>query len=181
MLLKNINMKTREFLTILEENPNKVLRFEYHKGQFAREDFHLTEIKNVTYSSVDCGGVANEWKETIVQIWENSFPDGNYVDTSKALEIANRVDGINPIFKDVEVKFEYGNSLFHTAVMGVGEVEIGDAITVKLFTENTTCKAQDRATTPEEKAAACCPPQPKIKVQLVEMSGESCAPGSGCC
>lgn len=174
-------MKTNEFFNLLEQNPNKNLRFEYHKGQFAREDFHLTEIKNVTYDTVDCGGVVNEWKETIVQLWENSVPDGNYVDTSKALEIANTVDRVRPIFKDTEIKFEYGNSLFHTAVLSVGEVEIGEAVTVKLFTEATTCKAQDRATTPQEKAVACCPPQPKIKVQMTELSVESCAPGSGCC
>ena len=174
-------MKTNEFLNILEQNPNKVLRFEYHKGQFAREDFHLTEIKNVTYDTVDCGGMVNEWKETIIQIWENSTPDGNYVDTTKALGIAKRVDAVRPINKEVEVKFEYGNSLFHTAVLSVGEVEIAEAITVKLFTESTTCKAQDRATTPEEKATACCPPQPKLKIQMVVASGESCEPGSGCC
>ncbi|MEZ7900328.1 MAG: DUF6428 family protein [Flavobacteriales bacterium] len=175
-------MKTKEFLTLLEENPNKNLRFEYHKGQFAREDFHLTEIKNVTYDTVDCGGMLNEWKETIVQIWENTTPDGNYVDTTKALEIAMKVDAVRPIVKDTEVKFEYGNSLFHTAVLSVGEVEVEEAVTIKLFTEATTCKAQDRATTPEEKAAACCPPQPKIKVQITEIAGgETCAPGSGCC
>ena len=98
-------MKTKEFLTLLEENPNKNLRFEYHKGQFAREDFHLTEIKNVTYDTVDCGGMLNEWKETIVQIWENTTPDGNYVDTTKALEIAMKVDAVRPIVKDTEVKF----------------------------------------------------------------------------
>lgn len=174
-------MKTKEFLTLLEENPNKNLRFEYHKGQFAREDFHLTEIKNVTYDTVDCGGVINQWKETVVQLWENSTPDGNSVDTTKALEIAMRVDSVRPIYKDVEIKFEYGNSLFHTAILSVGEVEIGESITVKLFTESTACKAQDRATTPEEKAVACCPPQPKIKVQMTESVSESCAPGSGCC
>ncbi|MGB1041491.1 MAG: DUF6428 family protein [Flavobacteriales bacterium] len=178
-------MKTSEFLTVLEQNPNKKLQFEYHKGQFAREDFHITEIKNVTYDTVDCGGIRNEWSETIVQLWENQKPDGNYVDTSRALHIADSVEKVRPTFKDTEIKFEYGNSLFHTAILNVEHIEIGEEVTVKLFPESTTCKAQDRAGTDAEKAEACCAPQVKPRISIKELAsvaeGETCAPGSGCC
>ncbi|HID91615.1 TPA: hypothetical protein EYP45_00635 [Candidatus Peregrinibacteria bacterium] len=175
-------MKTKEFIKILEENKGKLLQFEYSKGQFTRADFHLTEIKNVTYDTVDCGGLQNKWEETIVQIWENEVPDGNLVDTTKALEIFERVDKVRPIFKETEIKFEYSNSIFHTSVMPVSEVVIGDRITVKLFIENTTCKAQDRAVTDEEKANACCPPVEKQKINLERIEEASCCdPSSDCC
>jgi len=178
-------MKTSEFLNILESNPNKKLQFEYHKGQFAREDFHITEIKNVTYDTVDCGGIRNQWNETIVQLWENQRPDGNYVDTSRASHIANSVEKVRPTFKDTEIKFEYGNSIFHTAVLNVENVEVGETVNVKLFPESTTCKAQDRAGTDAEKAEACCAPLAKIKITMQDLSsvaaGETCEPGGGCC
>lgn len=174
-------MKTSEFLEILEQNQEKILQFEYSKGQFVRPDFHLTEIKNVTLDTVDCGGIQNKWTETVVQIWENSFPDGNFVDTTKALQIFNDVEKVRPTFKDSEIKFEYSNSIFHTSTMRVSEIEIGERITAKLFTDDTTCKAQDRATTPEGKAAACCSPEEKTKVALAEVSNSCCEPSSGCC
>ncbi|APD06126.1 hypothetical protein UJ101_00587 [Flavobacteriaceae bacterium UJ101] len=156
---------TNEFLNVLIENPNKILEFEYTEGKFARKDYHLTEFKNVTFDTVDCGGVANKWEETHIQIWENEEFEANHsVDTTKALKIFEIVEKTRPTFKETEIKFEYGNAEFHTAVMGIKGIAIhADKVVVKLFNENTTCKAKDRATTKEEKEAACC------------------APASGCC
>ncbi len=157
-------MKTREFLSVLSQNPDLPLQFEYEEGKFARADYHITEIKNVSYDSVDCGGVRNQWTETIVQLWENETPEPNHsVNTNKALQIFLAVQKVRPFFREVEMKFEYGNSNFHTAIMKVKGVEVTDKVTVKLLPENTTCKAKDRALTVEEKSKACC------------------TPGSGCC
>ena len=99
----------------------------------------MTEIKNVTYDTVDCGGMLNEWKETIVQIWENTTPDGNYVDTTKALEIAMKVDSVRPIVKDTEVKFEYGNSLLYLKNIGIDNYKEKWLVdnNSKIFYENT--------------------------------------------
>ena len=60
-------MITQAFLDILIQNPKLPLYFEYQTGQFVRSDYHITEIKNVSYDTVDCGGVQNKWEETIVQ------------------------------------------------------------------------------------------------------------------
>lgn len=156
---------THDFLNVLIENPNKTLVFEYEKGKFARKDYHLTEFKNVTYDTVDCGGVSNQWEEMHVQLWENeTFEPNHTVNTTKALKIFEVVEKTRPTFKNVEVKFEYGNADFHTAVMGIDRIAVhADQIVVKLYSENTTCKAKDRAQNIEEKNAACC------------------APASGCC
>ena len=156
---------TSEFLNILRDNPNKVLQFEYSEGKFARADFHLTEFKNVTFDTVDCGGISNKWEETHVQIWENDHFEPNHsVNSNKALSIFETVEKTRPTFKETELKFEYGNSEFHAAVMSVSSIAIhSDKIIVKLLGENTTCKAKDRAKTNTEKETACC------------------APSSGCC
>ena len=185
-------MTTLEFLNVLEQHQDLPLLFEYKKGAFTRMDYHLTEIKNVSFDTVDCGGLQNNWKEVHVQLWENAIPEPNHrVDTTKALKIFQVVQKVRPTLTDVEIKFEYGNESFHTAISPVRAMEVYDnQIIVKLGKEETTCKAQDRATTSEEKAAACCSPADVVQVKkkpmvnlsnLVATKEECCTPGSGCC
>jgi hypothetical protein len=180
-------MKTTEFTKILQENPEKGLFFEYQSGQYVRTDYHITEIKNVNFDTVDCGGIRNQWSEVHVQLWENEIPEPDHaVDTSKAMKIFDVVNRVRETYPDSVIKFEYGNSIFPTAVLPVHQIkDTGNALIVQLVADQTTCKAKDRATTPEEKAAACCGPvseKPKIRVSLASLqAAESCEPGSGCC
>ncbi len=183
-------MKASEFINVLGNNPDLPLSFEYKEGSFARADFHLTEFKNVTFDTVDCGGVQNNWQEVHVQLWENEIPEPNHrVDTSKAFKIFQDVAKVRPNLNDVELKFEYGNANFHAAILPVGAVEVlQNQIIVKLGEEKTCCKAKDRATTPEEKAVACCSPVSEVAQKpLVNLSNlmatknNSCEPGGGCC
>ena len=180
-------MTTRDFIQLLKSNPDKALYFEYQKGFYARPDYHITEIKNVSFDTVDCGGLQNKWEETHVQLWENELPEPNHqVNTTKALHIFEAVDRVRPTFSDTEIMFEYGNSNFHKAPLAISNIiNSDDKLIVQLFATATSCKAQDRATTPEEKAMACCAPaeKPKMKINLKDFSteGASCAPGSGCC
>jgi hypothetical protein len=94
-----------------------------------------------------------------------------------------------PNLSEVELKFEYGNTNFHTAVLPIGTLEIHEnQIIIKLGEDQTCCKAKDRAETPEEAAAACCSPiveitkKPRVNLSdLIATNGNSCTPGSGCC
>jgi hypothetical protein len=177
-------MKTHEFISTLKTNPGKTLYFEYRSGAFVRSDYHITEIKNVSYDTVDCGGIQNTWQEVHIQLWENSLPEPEHeVNTTKALKIFEVVEKTRPTAQDVEIKFEYGNSSYPTAVLPVFEiVDAGNALIVKLTSDQTTCKAKDRATTPEEKAAACCGPVTKPKLRISDLNQQaSCTPESGCC
>lgn len=180
-------MKTNQFTKTLQENPNKALFFEYQTGQYLRTDYHITEIKNVNFDTVDCGGIRNQWSEVHIQLWENEIPEPNHgVDTDKAMKIFDVVNRSRETYPESEIKFEYGNSSFPTAVLPVNQIkDTGDALIVQLVADQTTCKAKDRATTPEEKAAACCGPaavsvKPKLSLASVQAAA-SCAPGSGCC
>jgi hypothetical protein len=180
-------MKTSEFIKILRKNPNKALFFEYQPNQFVRTDYHITEIKNVTFDTVDCGGIRNEWSEVHVQLWENQIPEPNHLlDTTKALSIFEVVNRIRETYPEAEIRFEYGNSIFPTAVLPVHRIkDTGNTLIVQLVPDQTTCKAKERATTPEEKAAACCGPvskKPKISLSMASLQAiNSCEPGSGCC
>ncbi|MCQ0110172.1 DUF6428 family protein [Zhouia amylolytica] len=179
-------MKTSEFISLLEKHPDLPLYFEYKPGLYTRNDYHITEIKNVSFDTVDCGGIQNKWEETHVQLWENEVPEPNHkITTSKALKIFQLVEKMRPTFQNVEVKIEYGNKNFHTAILPVHNIQVyEDKLIVKLVQEHTTCKAKDRATTADEKADACCsaPAKPeKKKIKLAEVQENACSPGNGCC
>ena len=163
-------MKTKEFLSLLEENPNKQLRFEYAPGKFVGHNYHITEIKNITIDSVDCGAGVDFWKETVIQLWES--PDENdtleYMTSLKALGILNKVDEIKPMEKEVEVKFEYSNERFHTAQLFVNDFSLDtDKLIMKLGVKQTDCKARETCGAPVQ--------------NVVQKEGATCAPGSGCC
>lgn len=163
-------MKTNEFLSLLQEHPNKSLRFEYKNGHYVGANYHITEIKNITIDAVDCGAKTDFWKETIVQLWESPSEKDKreYMSASKALSILTRVDAIKPMEKEVEVKFEYSNPSFHTAQLFVHGYDLSaDQITLKLGVEHTDCKAKDECGVPMEVG--------------VGQENNSCAPGSGCC
>ncbi|QCX01399.1 hypothetical protein FGM00_15250 [Aggregatimonas sangjinii] len=163
-------MKTDELLSLLNEHPNKKLLFEYTPGNYVAPNYHITEVKNITIDSVDCGAGVDFWKETIIQLWES--PDEkdtlDYMTASKALGILNKVDQIKPMERAVEVKFEYSNRHFHTAQLFVNDVMLqDDTLMLKLGVEQTDCKARETCGVPAE---------------VNNLSDNtSCAPGSGCC
>ncbi len=158
-------MKTSEFLSLLKEHSNKSLLFEYKEGQYVGANYHITEIKNITIESVDCGARADSWKETIVQLWESPADLGKteYMSISKALGILNKVAGIRAMEKNAEVKFEYSNADFHTAQLFVNDYELNnDQLIIKLGVLKTDCKAKEACGVPVEtnvKEEACCAPE----------------------
>lgn len=162
-------MKTHEFLSLLKENPNKNLLFEYKPGELVAANYHITEVKNVTIDSVDCGAGTDFWKETIIQLWESPREKGkrDYMSAYKAFSILNKVDKLKPMEKDVEVKFEYSNPNFHTAQLFVNAHQVaGENLVFHLGVEKTDCKAKETCGVP---------------VATVADEVASCAPGSGCC
>ncbi len=158
-------MKVKEFIKVLEQNTGKELLFAYTRDQFAGANYHLTEVKNVTFDTTDCGGKTNYWEETHFQLWESPKELGkrSYMTTDKILAILRRVDGIKPIRQETELKIEYGNVDFPTSVMPVDKIDKDERrVYVNLFSEATRCKANDVCELTalevqgEKEAAACC-------------------------
>ncbi len=161
-------MQTREFLSLLEDHKDKSLVFEYRPGERVQPNYHITEIKNITVESVDCGAGTDFWKETIVQLWESPEEKGKtqYMSAFKALGILNKVDRMKTMERNAELKIEYSNAHFHTAQLFVSAcVQSDHEIIFKLAVEKTDCKAKEACGVPEVSAS----------------SEAACAPGSGCC
>jgi len=94
----------------------------------------------------------------------------------KALGILKKVGKMKPYELDSEVKFEYGNSLFHTAQLFVSDFEIkNNNLLIKLAIEKTDCKAKEECGISTELNGAV----PETVGASTDAS--SCAPGSGCC
>jgi len=165
-------MNTSEFLSLLKQHQDKSLLFEYADGKLVGANYHITEVKNLTVDAVDCGAGTDFWKETIVQLWESPKEIGKRESISvyKALSILNKVDRIKPMVQDAEIKFEYGNSDFHTAQLFVNDYTLDTkTLTFKLSVRKTDCKAKETCgiETPSERKT--------------QESQTCCTPESGCC
>jgi hypothetical protein len=80
--------------------------------------YHITEIKQAQVTSVDCGGVRNNWTEVIVQLWEPEVKEQQRaMKVDKALLIINLVEKALPLDRQAIVKIEFGNSQFDTRQM----------------------------------------------------------------
>lgn len=138
-------MKTQELFNVLKEHGDKSLLFEYTPGKLVGTNYHITEVKHIAIDSVDCGANADNWNETVIQLWESPLEIGkrDYMSVYKALSILNKVGKMRIYDVDAEVKFEYSNSTFHTAQLFVNDFEInGNKLIFKLAVEKTDCKAK---------------------------------------
>lgn len=157
-------MTTQDFLSLIAEHQDKALLFEYAPKKYAGTNYHITEVKHITVDSVDCGGQVDAWKETIIQLWESPLDILNtkYMSAYKALAILKKVGTMKPYTLDAEVKFEYSNSMFHTAQLFVNDFVIQDQnLIIKLGIEKTACKALDICGIVDEvkdKVESCCTP-----------------------
>ena len=156
-------MKTQGFLDLLENNQEKSLLFQYAPNLFVGANYHLTEVKNINVESVDCGAVSDSWKETIVQLWESPEDIGKteFMGINKALAILKKVDAIRNMDRTAEIKFEYGNALFHATHLFVSGYQIKENnLIMNLTIYNTDCKAKDTCGISEEiiEEASCCSP-----------------------
>ena len=178
-------MKVKEFIEVLEQHKNKELLFSYAQDKLVGANYHLTEVKNVQFDTTDCGGRTNFWEETHFQLWESPSELGkrDYMTSEKILSILKRVDGIKPLKPETELKLEYGNDQFSTAVMPVRDIKIQDTrLLVSLFAEATQCKANDLCGLPEadEEKPIFAEQNSKIKHSNSRVMS-SCEPNSGCC
>lgn len=165
-------MYTSEFLSLLKQHQDKSLLFEYAPGKLVGANYHITEVKNITVDSVDCGARPDYWQETVVQLWESPKEKDKteFMSAYKALAILNKVDRIKPMVKDTEIKFEYSNAEFHTAQLFVDDYTLGsNYLTLKLSVQKTDCKAKET-----------CGVEIKSEDSQVEEAA-CCEPGSGCC
>ena len=170
------------FKNLLSAHQGMELNFEYAPGLYVRSDFHMTEIKNVTFDTVDCGGLQNEWNEVHIQLWEPELYDpAHKLDSTKALKILETVEKVRLSFPDAELKFEYGNKTYPTVILPISSVEVnGEILSFTLGESQTTCKAADRQLAAGEEVTACCSPSQESNGMKVDL-GNLVLSKNNCC
>lgn len=177
----------QHFKEALLKNPGLDLQFQYAENNWVDASYHITEIKQAPITSVDCGGVLNEWTEIIVQLWEPAEKQQERaMKVSKALTIIDIVEKKLPLASSATVKIEFGNSQFDTRQMYPGKIQVdGENLIVDLQPDLTQCKAIGRGGSCGigEKDEECCASVTKERVELknLAVAGDCCTPGSGCC
>jgi len=170
-----INWKT--FKDTLLQHPDLDLQFQYAAGKLVDAAYHITEIKQASITSVDCGGVLNSWAEIIVQLWvpENGGQQRS-MKVSKALSIVSIVENRLLLDGNATVKIEFGNAAFDTRQMFPNDITLqGESLTVNLRPDAVQCKAINRGD-------SCGTEKPKAElINLAAKADACCAPGGGCC
>ena len=157
-------MTTKTFLELLANNPQKELVFEYEANQFIPV-YHITEVKNVHFESIDCGGNAHEEYQTITQLWisPKDFLKKKCMTAEKALKIYNIVDGVKPMKRDTEIFFEYGYKDLRTSVYSIEEVDKTETqLIIRMFVPKTACKPAQQVFEKGKEALSCCGPAKSV-------------------
>jgi hypothetical protein len=172
----------------LKASHNLALQFQYATDQFVHASYHITEIKQATVTSVDCGGVMNAWTEVIVQLWEPAHEQtSETMKVSKAWSIIELVEKTLPLNPNGIVKIEFGNAKFDTRQMLPAAITIdGGNLIVDLRADTVQCKAIERGGScgTDANGDECCAPVAKPQLPLINLAANnafSCTPGSGCC
>ena len=168
----------RSFKETLVNNANLILQFQYAEDKWVDASYHITEIKQAPITSVDCGGVVNNWTEIIVQLYEPTNEQQlRAMEVNKALAIINLVEKALPLDETAMVKIEFGNSTFDTRQMLPNGITIdGENLVIDLRPDAVQCKAIDRGGNCGTPAA-----QPAIGLKNPAVADSCCTPGGGCC
>src|SRR5437764_537582 len=136
-------IKTNEFLSKLRRAPDNQLVFVDGNGHAVHAGYHLTELKAASLETVDCGGQANQWQETIVQLWVPANAGNDYMSAGKFLKIFDKVGGMIPLNSDATIRVEYGDENLFRSTCDVRSITHAEGVTrVLLQAPETTCKAR---------------------------------------
>jgi hypothetical protein len=137
----------RSFLEAMEHADSSKLVFMLNGHPLVAPGYHVTEVKALSYHTMDCGGKADQWRETLVQLWNpEEQEEDEFMSARKFLNIYRRVASHIPVDEDAEIRFEYGNlhrPAVNYHVSGLEEQQ--DKLLVHLRNPTVTCNARDRS------------------------------------
>jgi hypothetical protein len=148
-------MNTSTFIQTLIHHSGKKLQFKLPDESIISGDLHITEIQNHKVDSVDCGGNAHEYDETVVQLWinENSTNHAEW-EVEKALRIFEIVGEQIKYKDDAELFIEFGDSKHHTIRYSIKDIhESVEKVIVEMMVKPTVCKP---SLTKKAKMESCC-------------------------
>jgi len=137
--------------------------FMLENGTMVPEHFHVTEVGVVTKHFIDCGGTVRNERVANFQLWDANDYD-HRLKPGKLLNII-KLSEEKLGMEDLEIEVEYQSS-----TIGKYDLAYNDKVFV-LQSKQTACLASD----------SCGVPAGKTKVNLAELTTQTCKPGGGCC
>ena len=150
-------MNTSTFLTVLRANPALPLVFQADRDVVS-PDYHLTEVKRVSYETMDCGSMTHRWSESQFEIWnaplEKLVPGRGHMPAEKFLNIIDRVGAEIALEGDAVARIHVGFRNQPATLYEIRNVTARDGkLWVELSPDRTRCKAAERRV---DSVTACC-------------------------
>lgn len=174
-------MKTSSFLTALRANAALPVVFRAGRSAIS-SDYHLTEVKRVSYETMDCGAMTHRWSETQFELWVpplvGALPGRAHMPAGKFLSIIDRVEKELPLDGETAARVFVALGDAPAALYDIATVAPADGkLWVDLTPDRTRCKSAERraaaltggccgsgetdgAAGDSEPAAACCGTEP---------------------
>ena len=156
-----IGHSTQAFLETVAAHPDAPLIFNLSDEPLVGAGYHVTEVKAVLIEAMDCGGQADTWRETVVQLSDGSAEEAarGYMTVQKFLSIYGKAAAAVPVRGTSELRFEYGNSERPAIQYFISGVTLESAgLTVNLTSPGVTCKANERIAEGSDAANCGCGP-----------------------
>jgi hypothetical protein len=181
-------MNTSSFLAALRANTSLPLVFRTGR-QTVAPGYHLTEVKRVTYETMDCGAMAHHWAESQFEIWVPALaelgPGGRLMPAKKFLQIIDRVETELPLNGDAVARIHASFEGQPAALYDIEGVTARDGhVWVELSPDKTRCKAAERRLA--SGSSDCCGTAPAAAEKSSAPVGCGCgttepAPAAACC
>jgi hypothetical protein len=162
---------TADLLAELAPHAERRLVFAYD-GRETQAGYHVTEIKDGRFASIDCGAEPDSWRETVVQLWDIPAEPGRPpMSVGKFLAIMRKVAEQVELAGDAKLRFEVSDGVRAMQIfVPVGCHVDGDTVRVALGPQPASCKPRDRlwlelenaktstgcGCAPEKETTACC-------------------------
>jgi hypothetical protein len=172
-------MKTSSFLAALRSHPSLPLVFRAGR-EIVSPGYHLTEVKRVSYETMDCGAMTHRWAESQFEIWVPALADTTagrgHMSAEKFLKIVNRVESELPLNGDATARIHASYNGEPAALYDIEEITARDGtLWIGLTPDRTRCKAAERRAV--SATGACCGSASDEPAEAVATA--SCGCGTG--
>ena len=141
-------MNTSSFLAALRASPTLPLVFRAGDDAISSH-YHLTEVKRVSYETMDCGAMTHRWAETQFELWvpplAGGLPGRDHMPAGKFISIIDRVEKELPLNGDTPARVHVALGDHPAALYDISaDTAAGGRLLVELSADRTRCKAAER-------------------------------------
>ena len=152
-------MNTSTFLTALRANASLPLVFRAGR-ELLSPGYHLTEVKRVSYETMDCGAMTHRWAESQFELWapagEKPEPGRAHMVAQKFLAIIDRVAAEVSLNGDATARIHASFAGGPAALYEIAALTPqGGQLVADLSPDRTRCKAAERRASSSAEGACC--------------------------